>query len=80
MSELIDNSKKRKIRLKELILKLHDGKDYDSVRKELELSLSSVPYGEVVEVEQELISEGLPEEEVLRLCDVHSAVLKDKIR
>ncbi len=38
-------------------------------------SLSQVPYGEVVEVEQELISEGLPEQEILKLCDVHSAVL-----
>lgn len=79
MSEIIDNSKKRKKRLKELILKLHDGDSQDSVRKELEMSLSGVPYGDVVEVEQELIAEGLPEEEVLRLCDVHSAVLKDKI-
>ncbi len=79
MSEIIDNSKKRKMRLKELILKLHDGDSQESVRKELELSLSNIPYGEVVEVEQELIAEGLPEEEVLRLCDVHSAVLKDKI-
>ncbi len=79
MSELIDNSKKRKNRLKELILKLHDGEDQQSVRKELEMNLSNIPYGEVVEVEQELISEGLPEEEVLRLCDVHSAVLKGKI-
>jgi len=79
MSEIIDNSKKRKARLKELILKLHDGDSRESVRKELESSLSNIPYGEVVEVEQELIAGGLPEEEVLRLCDVHSAVLKDKI-
>ena len=79
MSEVIDNSKQRKIRLKELILKLHDGDSQESVRKELEMSLSNIPYGEVVEVEQELISEGLPEEEVLRLCDVHSAVLKEKL-
>ncbi len=79
MSELIDNSTKRKKRLKELILKLHDGEAQESVRKELEVSLSSVPYGDVVEVEQELIAEGLPEDEILRLCDVHSAVLKDKI-
>jgi len=79
MSELIDNSKKRKKRLKELILKIHDGESQDSVRKELEINLSNIPYGEVVEVEQELIEEGLPEDEILRLCDVHSAVLKDKI-
>lgn len=33
----------------------------------------------MVEAEQELISEGLPEEEVLRLYDAHSAVLQGNI-
>jgi DUF438 domain-containing protein len=76
MSELIDNSKDRKEKLKELILKLHDGESEQQVRKELEDSLRSIPYGEVVEVEQELIADGLPEEEILKLCDVHSSVLQ----
>ncbi|MCY1721209.1 DUF438 domain-containing protein [Prolixibacteraceae bacterium Z1-6] len=75
MSENIDNSKFRKSKLKELILKLHKGGTQESVRQELLQNLSNIPYGEVVEVEQELISEGLPEEEVLKLCDAHSAVL-----
>ena len=75
MSEHIDNSKFRKTKLKELILKLHHGGPQETVRQELLFSLSNIPYGEVVEVEQELISEGLPEDEVLRLCDAHSSVL-----
>ncbi len=79
MSELINNSEKRKSRLKELILKLHHGESEQSVRGELLESLSQIPYGEVVEVEQELISEGLPEEEILKLCDAHSAVLHGNI-
>ena len=79
MSELIDNSSNRKKKLKELILKLHKGESQQRVRQELMETLKQVPYGEVVEVEQELISDGLPEEEVLKLCDVHSAVLKDNI-
>ncbi len=79
MSELINNSKYRKERLKELILKLHDGESPDSVRKELIDTLQSVPYGEVVEAEQELISEGLPETEVLKLCDIHGEVLEGHV-
>lgn len=75
MSELINNSENRKKKLKELILKLHGGQSENEVRRELMESLSQIPYGEVVEVEQELISEGLPEQEVLKLCDAHSAVL-----
>ncbi|MFV0391570.1 MAG: DUF438 domain-containing protein [Paludibacteraceae bacterium] len=79
MSELINNSQERKRKLKALILKLHEGHRQDEVKNELLLSLSEIPYGEVVEVEQELISEGLPEEEVLNLCDAHSAVLEGRI-
>jgi len=76
MTEIINNSDARKKKLKELILKLHDGESEEQVRGELLESLRQIPYGEVVEVEQELISEGLPEEEILRLCDAHSAVLQ----
>jgi DUF438 domain-containing protein len=79
MSELINNSRFRKKRLKELILKLHDGESPDQVRRELIESLRSIPYGEVVEVEQELMEEGLPQEEVLRLCDIHGSVLEGHV-
>jgi uncharacterized protein len=79
MSELIDNSRFRKDRLKELILKLHGGMNAAAVRAELADTLRQIPYGEVVEVEQELILEGLPEQEVLRLCDVHGEVLEGHI-
>lgn len=79
MSELINNSKYRKEKLKELILKLHDGKDPKQIRAELISTLQQIPYGEVVEVEQELIHQGLPESEVLRLCDVHGEVLNGHI-
>ena len=76
MSELINNSKKRKELLKYMILQLHKGKETDTVKKQLGELFGQIPYGEVVEVEQELIAEGLPREEVIKLCDVHSKALK----
>ncbi|MDZ7333252.1 MAG: DUF438 domain-containing protein [candidate division KSB1 bacterium] len=76
MSELINNATKRKQLLKHMILQLHKGEAPEDVRKQLTRLLGQVPYGDVVEVEQELIAEGLPQEEVLRLCDIHSAALK----
>jgi len=79
MSELINNSRYRKDRLKELILGLHSGESPEKIRQELISTLQSIPYGEVVEVEQELISEGLPETEVLRLCDIHGEVLEGHV-
>ncbi len=79
MSELINNSQKRKDLLKHMILQLHKGQAPDAVRKQLVELLGQVPYGQVVEVEQQLISEGLPQEEVLKLCDVHTDALKGVI-
>lgn len=75
MSELINNAQKRKELLKHMILQLHEGTAPEAVKKQLVKLLGKVPYNDVVEVEQELISEGLPQEEVLRLCDIHTAAL-----
>ncbi len=79
MSELIDNETKRKDLLKHMILQLHEGQAPDAVKTQLSRMLGQVPYDLVVEVEQELISEGLPSEEVSKLCDFHTAALKGKI-
>lgn len=62
-----------------MILQLHSGEAPELVRKRLIDILQSIPYDEVVEVEQELISEGLPVEEVIKLCDIHSMVLDGHI-
>jgi len=79
MSDLINNSRERKELLKHMILQLHEGVAPEEIKKRLIDLLKKIPYGEVVEVEQELISEGLPETEVLRLCDVHSQALEGAI-
>jgi len=80
MSELINNSERRKELLKKMILKLHAGESVDEVRKELITLLKNIPYGEVVEVEQQLINEGsLSNEEVLKFCDLHTQALDGHI-
>jgi DUF438 domain-containing protein len=79
MSELINNSELRKQILKGLLLKIHQGIDPEIVKAELVEVLKQVPYGEVVEVEQQLIEEGLPAEEIQKFCDVHSLVLDGSI-
>ena len=79
MSELINNSASRKELLKHMILQLHDGVAPGQVKQRLQQLLQKIPYGEVVEVEQELIAEGLPQEEVLNLCDLHSEALEGSI-
>jgi hypothetical protein len=79
MSELINNSRQRMDLLKHLILEIHHGCAPEQVQAQLARMLVSVPYGEVMQVEQELIHEGLPQEDVLRFCDQHTAALKGQI-
>lgn len=79
MSELINNLAEKKALLKHMILQLHEGAAPEAVKSRLIDIMSKVPYGLVVEVEQELINEGLPEKEVLRLCDIHTQALEGHI-
>jgi hypothetical protein len=62
-----------------MILQLHKGEAHETVKAQLTNLLKGIPYDEVVEVEQELIKEGLPVEEVLKLCDIHAMVLDGNI-
>lgn len=80
MSEYINNASKRKEELRELLLQIHNGEQTESIRKRLIERLRTIPYGEVVEVEQELINDKLlTEEEILSFCDLHTAVLDGSI-
>ncbi len=79
MSEQIRDSESRKKALKRLILLLHEGESPEEIKAELTNLMGKIPHGEIVEVEQELISEGLPEEEIVKLCDIHSKVIEGQI-
>ncbi|UCH84260.1 MAG: DUF438 domain-containing protein [Candidatus Latescibacterota bacterium] len=79
MSELKDNARKRKDLLKHMIQQLHKGEAPEQIKAQLTRMMGEVPYGDVMEVEQELINEGTPVNEVLNLCDIHTAALRDKI-
>ena len=75
MSELIHDQQRRMALLKHMILQLHGGEAPDAVRPQLIRLLGRVPYDEVVQVEQELIKEGMPTEEILKFCDIHKLAL-----
>jgi len=79
MSELINNRAIRQQKLKELILKLHDNADFDEVKKEFEAMTIGVSASEITEMEQALVDEGMPVEDIQKLCDVHAAVFKGSI-
>ncbi len=79
MSEHINNREYRKQMIKKMITQLHDGKTIDEVKALFAEVFQGVSATEISEAEQALISEGLPVEEVQRLCDVHAAVFKGSI-
>lgn len=80
MSELINNREYRQKVLKELIKELHKGKSVDEVKPKFEEVFGDVSATEISEVEKALIMEGLPVEEIQRLCDVHAAVFKGSVQ
>ena len=79
MSELVDTTRRKKDLLKHLMLQIHQGEAPEAVRTQLMRIMGEVPYERVVEVEQELIEEGLPATEILQFCDIHTEVLKGNI-
>ena len=79
MSEYINNREMRQNAIKELIKKLHEGKSVEEVKKLFEDAFHGVSASEISAAETALISEGLPVEEVQKLCDVHAAVFKGSI-
>lgn len=87
MSELINNreviedpnKKKRQEILKDIIMQLHDGKDPKEVKEQFANLISGVSASEISEMEAELIKNGMPVEEIQRLCDVHAEIFKGSI-
>lgn len=79
MSEIINNSKVRVESIKKALLDLHKGISVEETRKELSELMETAAYGEVVQAEQELIASGIPVQDILKYCDLHSDALKGKI-
>ncbi|MDD4080844.1 MAG: DUF438 domain-containing protein [Eubacteriales bacterium] len=87
MSQDINNREKRpegtqsfrKEKLKEIIKRLHEGHTREDVQAEFNLHFGDVSAEEISAAEDALISEGMPVEEVQRLCDVHAEVFKGSI-
>jgi DUF438 domain-containing protein len=79
MSQEINNREYRQKLLKDLIMQLHEGKTVEEVKPVFEKYFKHVSTEEISELEQNLIMEGMPVEEIQRLCDVHAAVFKGSI-
>lgn len=79
MSEVINNREYRRETLKKLIRRLHQGEPVEKVKEDFGKLIEGVSATEISQMEAELVAEGMPVEEVQRLCDVHAAVFKGSI-
>lgn len=79
MSEYINNREHRQKVLKGLIMELHSGKSVEEVKSRFEDLIQGISANEISQMEQALIMDGMPVEEIQRLCDVHAAVFKGSI-
>ncbi len=77
MSELIDNKANRVRVLKDIIKHLHAGNPPDQVQREMRELVRQTDYSEIMAMEQELMAEGMPVEEIRSMCDLHSQVTRD---
>jgi len=77
MSEHINNVTQRKNILKNVIRQLHEGRTVEDVKAEFGGLAGQASSTEIAEIEQMLVDEGMPVEEIQRLCDVHVALYKD---
>lgn len=87
MSELINNREvdvpeqtRRQAILKEIIKELHAGKSVEEVKARFAEAVGDVTVAEISAMEHSLMTEeGIPVEEVQRLCSVHTAIFKGSI-
>ena len=66
--------------LKKIIKRLYTGEESpESVKSEFKEILSHISPDVISKAEEELIQEGMPQEEIHKLCDIHIAILKERL-
>ena len=65
--------------MKGIIKDLHAGRDVESQKQKFHELIKDVAPWEIAQMEQRLISEGMPESEIKSLCDVHVKVFQEAL-
>jgi PAS domain S-box-containing protein len=76
MNEMPEDKKRM---LKEIIKQLHAGAPPQEVKERFRQVLENVSSLEIAKIEEELIKEGMPREEIQKLCDVHMRVFREQL-
>jgi DUF438 domain-containing protein len=79
VSELIDNRRHRIEALKTMIKELHEGAEVQALQGRFRAVLDHAGAAEISAMESELMAEGMPEQEIRRMCELHVAVFRDTL-
>lgn len=72
--------KDKQEKLKSIIKQLHDGVPVDKLKKDFSKIIKNTSPEEIANMENALINEGFPVEEVQRLCNVHAQVFEMSLK
>jgi DUF438 domain-containing protein len=75
----LTDPRERQAALKRIIKDLHDGGDMKVLKQRFRDLIQGVEASEIAKIEQELMNEGLPAEEIKRLCEVHVEIFKEAL-
>ena len=79
MREQFNGGEAKKQLIKDLIQQLHAGVSPDEVKEKFKAVLKDTGPTEIAQVEEELVKEGLPRQELQKLCEVHLAVFRESL-
>ena len=79
MGENTKSDAEKQESLKAIIAKLHGGMPVSEVKREFAQLIKGVSAEEIAAMEQSLIDEGFPSEEIQRLCEVHVQVFESAL-
>ena len=80
MSEFIQNEQGRKEEIKRIIRSIDSGEDVASAKASFTSLLRTISPEEIADVEQSLIAEGMPVEQVRSLCDLHVEAFESTLK
>ena len=69
----------RQEKLKELMLRLHQGEKEEVIQEEFNKHFDSVSPYEIQVMERNLMQEGITYEEIMRLCKIHASLMSAKV-
>lgn len=75
-----ENRENRQQKLKEIVKDLHEGSDIKAIQRKFADLIRDVSPQEIAEMEQALVEEGVPVEQVQKVCDVHVQVFEETLK